>query len=50
MSIEIVKVIGGNASHNRGIGSAAWQAIEEQYPETKVWELVTPYFEKHIFM
>ncbi|MDQ1254246.1 MAG: hypothetical protein QG646_3472, partial [Euryarchaeota archaeon] len=29
-----------------GIGSAAWQAIEAQYPETKVWELFTPYFEK----
>lgn len=23
-----------------------WRAIEEKYPETKVWELVTPYFEK----
>jgi len=33
-------------THNRGIGSAAWQAIEAQYPETKVWELFTPYFEK----
>jgi hypothetical protein len=33
-------------SHSRGIGTAAWQAIETQYPETKVWELVTPYFEK----
>ena len=32
--------------HSRGIGSLAWQAIEAQYPETKVWELVTPYFEK----
>ena len=32
--------------HSRGIGSAAWQAIEAEYPETKVWELVTPYFEK----
>jgi len=33
-------------THNCGIGSAAWQAIEAQYPETKVWELFTPYFEK----
>ena len=23
-----------------------WKGIEEKYPETKVWELVTPYFEK----
>ena len=33
-------------SHGRGVGLAAWQAIEALYPETKVWELVTPYFEK----
>ncbi len=33
-------------SHSRGIGTAAWQAIEAQYPETEVWELGTPYFEK----
>ena len=32
--------------HSQGIGSLAWQAIEVQYPETKVCELVTPYFEK----
>lgn len=31
---------------NRGIGFAAWKAIEEKYPETVVWELGTPYFEK----
>lgn len=33
-------------SHSRGIGSLAWQVIEAHYPETEVWELVTPYFEK----
>lgn len=32
--------------HGRGIGHAAWQAIEERYPETLVWETHTPYFEK----
>ena len=32
--------------HSKGIGSAAWQAIEKLYPETKIWETVTPYFEK----
>lgn len=31
--------------HNRGLGLAAWQAIEARYPETQVWETVTPYFE-----
>lgn len=35
-----------SSSHGRGIGQAAWKAIEAQYPETKVWEVVTPYFEK----
>lgn len=32
--------------HNKGIGFAAWKALEEMYPETKVWETCTPYFEK----
>lgn len=32
--------------HSKGIGSAAWQAIEKLFPETKIWETVTPYFEK----
>lgn len=29
-----------------GIGFSTWRAIEAKYPTTKVWELVTPYFEK----
>ena len=32
--------------HSKGIGAAAWRAIEARYPETKIWETVTPYFEK----
>ena len=32
--------------HHHGLGVAAWQAIEKRYPQTKVWETVTPYFEK----
>ena len=32
--------------HDRGLGGKAWRAIEEKHPETKVWETVTPYFEK----
>ena len=31
--------------HSRGIGYAAWQEVERLYPETKVWETCTPYFE-----
>lgn len=34
------------ADHSKGIGSAAWKAIEARYPKTRVWRLVTPYFEK----
>ena len=33
-------------AHNRGIGYAAWCALEEMHPEITVWETVTPYFEK----
>ena len=31
--------------HSKGIGYAAWCEIENLYPEVKVWETVTPYFE-----
>ena len=32
--------------HSRGIGYAAWCEVEKLHPEVKVWETVTPYFEK----
>jgi GNAT superfamily N-acetyltransferase len=32
--------------HSRGIGLSAWKAIEARYPDTVLWETVTPYFEK----
>ena len=32
--------------HSKGLGQKVWYMIEEKYPQTKVWELVTPYFEK----
>ena len=32
-------------AHSKGIGYAAWCEIERTYPDVKVWELVTPYFE-----
>lgn len=31
--------------HSKGIGYAAWCAVEKLHPEVKVWETVTPYFE-----
>ncbi|MBO6290018.1 MAG: GNAT family N-acetyltransferase [Alphaproteobacteria bacterium] len=33
-------------AHSKGIGYAAWCAIEKMYPKIRVWETVTPYFEK----
>lgn len=33
-------------AHSKGIGYAAWCAVEEMYPEVEVWETYTPYFEK----
>lgn len=35
-----------SSAHGKGFGTKAWFAIEEAFPETKVWELYTPYFEK----
>ena len=32
--------------HSKGIGYAAWCAVEQLHPEVTVWETVTPYFEK----
>ena len=32
--------------HGRGLGLAAWQALEATYPDTVVWETITPYFEQ----
>ena len=33
-------------AHSKGIGYTAWCEIEKIHPEVKVWETVTPYFEK----
>ena len=33
-------------AHSKGIGYAAWCAVEQLHPEVTVWETVTPYFEK----
>ena len=34
------------SKHSKGLGLAAWEAIERKYPFTRVWETVTPYFER----
>lgn len=28
--------------HNHGLGLSAWKAIERKYPDTAVWETITP--------
>lgn len=33
-------------SQNSGYGIKIWKAIEQQYPNTKVWQTHTPYFDK----
>ena len=33
-------------AHSKGIGYMAWCKVEQLHPEVKVWETVTPYFEK----
>ena len=33
------------AAHSKGLGQAAWKEVERLYPQTKVWETCTPYFE-----
>ncbi len=32
--------------HSKGVGYAAWCAVEKLHPEVTVWETVTPYFEQ----
>ena len=33
-------------AHSKGIGQAAWKSVDRMHPEIKVWETITPYFEK----
>lgn len=33
-------------TQSKGIGQRIWNEIEKLYPDTKVWETCTPYFEK----
>ena len=42
--LELLFVIPG--AHSKGIGQAAWKAVEALHPEIRVWETITPYFEK----
>jgi hypothetical protein len=42
--LQLLYIKVGN--HSKGLGAAAWKAIEKLHSETKIWETVTPYFEK----
>ncbi|SEV85598.1 GNAT family N-acetyltransferase [[Clostridium] fimetarium] len=33
-------------TQTKGVGFELWKAIEKLYPDTKVWETCTPYFER----
>ena len=35
-----------HGAQSRGLGQAIWSAIEALYPATRVWETVTPYFDR----
>lgn len=58
-----IVVIDENTQHNelellyvkhgiqsKGIGKKIWREIEKLHPETKVWETITPYFEKRYLL
>lgn len=33
-------------AQSRGLGYQAWQAVEQSFPQVKVWQTLTPYFEQ----
>lgn len=43
---ELVYFFIVKGEHSRGLGTAAWRAIEERFPETRSWECGTPYYDK----
>ena len=45
-SLDLLFIAKGKGKGGKGIGYKTWKAIEDMYPETKVWETHTPCFEK----
>lgn len=43
---ELVLLFVSPNIHSKGIGQAAWKAVETLHPEIKIWECITPYYEK----
>ncbi len=35
-----------SGTQSKGVGQTMWKEIERMHPETRVWETITPYFEK----
>lgn len=42
--LDLLFVMNGNQS--KGIGKKIWYELEQMYPNTKVWETCTPYFDR----
>lgn len=32
--------------HSKGLGQAAWQAVERSFPDIQVWQTITPYYDQ----
>lgn len=43
-SVEFLYIYPG--LQGRGLGQRIWKGIESRYPDTKIWELATPYYDK----
>lgn len=43
---ELLLLFVSPEEHSKGIGYAAWCEVERMYPDVKIWETCTPYFEK----
>ena len=43
---ELVLLFVSPNIHSKGIGQTAWKAVETLHPEIKIWECITPYYEK----
>ena len=43
---ELCFLFVSTSSQNKGIGQKIWEEIESLYPNTKIWETCTPYFDK----
>ena len=45
-NVTMVELFYLSPNHEKGLGTQAWQTIENAFPNTKLWKLLTPYCEK----